>query len=185
MTTGTYRAINSVQIVGTLLPSAIASSVSTNAAKFNQNETNQFTLSYGTGSGQSDSFVYMYRTLAGGANETLDLYDGSTPTPDIVDVFGDVIAFRKIKLFRIEMVANSDGTTASTGCVIGNAATNVQTLWFGGTTPTQSLVSGGVPFCQGDAAGKTVDATNRNVKITNSDATNKLTYLLTMAGTTA
>ncbi len=180
MTSGTLTAQDIVQITASYTPSAVTSTTALNPIPASQQAVSTITWQYGTGSGQVDIVVDMYRTLAASGNEELDLYDGVTNTPDVIDVFGFAIAGRKIKYIRIEMVPNSNGSTPATGLTIGNASSNPNKLWFGGVTETQSLEYGGMPFCQGSLAGKTVDATHRGVKVLNTDASNASTYRLSM-----
>jgi hypothetical protein len=180
MDSGSTKASVSFSFTGTEDPQGVAGS-GLSPEKKTQVKTFAASLSYGTGSGQADIFICQVRTLNGGASEELDLYDAT-----VTDVFGTGAAFRKVKRVMIWQVANIDGTTASSGMTIGAAATDPAQLWFGATNDTVSVNGvAGMPFVQGDAAGKAIGATSGHVKVANADGVNKLTYLFFAVGTSA
>lgn len=137
-------------------------------------------LTWGQTTGYFESFVCLMNTLAGAASVTYDLFDGS-----LSDVTGVSAPFRTLLYVAVYQVANASGVAGSnsSGFTIGNAAANAHALWFGAAAQTYSLLGvNGVPFFHGDSTGKTVDATHRNVKILNNDATNTGTYVFMAAG---
>lgn len=175
---GRLRANAGFQIAATLAAQGTASGSALRPPKVAPTGSLPFTLAFGTGAGQADTFVAQTRTLAAGASEELVLSDGS-----LLDVFGQAAGLATIKFIGIYPVANPDGSTAASGAVVGDAATNPHALWFGGATQTQSVTAGGVPFQQGDAAGKVVAAGSADrVKVANSDGANKFSYVLVLAG---
>ena len=64
---------------------------------------------------------------------------------------------------------------------VGNAASNANTLWMGGPTPTLTVYPDSGAISMGQQAGKLVTSTARNVKILNNGAVS-VTYLVAMAG---
>lgn len=133
---------------------------------------------YGTGAGKVNAVGFVERTLAASGTDTVDLSTGGFGSgAGLADVFGTTVTLTKVKYVRVDIV----GGTGS-GLVVGNAAGNAHQLWHGGDSHTTSITNGGVPFVQGDAAGKTVDSSNKNVKIVNGDGANTITYRLTVAG---
>jgi len=138
-----------------------------------------FTLAFGTGSGQANHVVRQDRQLAAGASETLDLFAGLT------DIFGVAsTGFTNLKYLKIEQVANPSGTNGS-GLTIGNAAADQFVGWFGAAAHTHALEYGGMPYVAGSAGGKTVSNTVKNLKITNADGSNAITYRITAIGVAA
>lgn len=135
-------------------------------------------LADGTSSGQIDTVIVQERTLNASASEELNLYDGS-----LSDINGVSAGLQTVKRVIIYQIANPDGSTASSGMTIGNAGTNPNALWFGATGHT-AAVNGlaGVPFMQGDDAGKTVSAGAAALKVLNNDGSNKLTYRIVLGG---
>lgn len=121
-------------------------------------------------------------TIVGAGTVTIDL-------TAVVDLAGQTITFARIKFYRFHLLRAAetalDGTvgTACSGVTIGNAAANANLLDLGGTTPTMSLKNGG---CKShtdlSAAGITVDATHKNILITNNDAVNTAQLLVTFGG---
>lgn len=176
--TGSLRVNAGFQAKATLAAQGTASSSPLRAPQVAPSGSYPFALAYGTGSGQADTVVAQTRTLAAGASEELILSDGS-----LKDVFGQAAGLATVKFVGIYPVANPDGSAASSGAVVGGAATNPNQLWFGGTTQTQSVALGGVPFQQGDGAGETVASGSADrVKVANADGANKFSYVLVVAG---
>ncbi len=118
---------------------------------------------------------YKTNTLAAGASDTVDLtamlaLDGAT-----------AVNFAFVYYIDLQLTSTSAGGYLR----IGNAASNANTLWFGGTTPTADVNPGGPAFMQGGNATYkvTVDATHKNIKILNNHGTLAATYVLRVGGT--
>ncbi len=170
MTGGTFRLSTSMVVNGSKLPAAAVKAVQLSAPR----GVSQ-TLTYGTTSGKADIFVAQLRTLAAGAGETLDLYATS-----LLDLFGDVVALRKLKSLAVWIDSGGD----SGGLSVGNdgVIANPHPLFFLGTSPRQVVKPGGGPMGGSDPDGVTVDATHRNVKLLSLSAVS-LVYALYAAGT--
>jgi len=149
----------------------------TSAIRNNPNAAVSQVLGFGTGSGQINQLVMQERSLGPGLSETLDLYDGSTNTPPLIDIMGATVAFRTIRGFALWIIDGGD----SAGLTVGNAASNANTLWMGGTTPTLTAYPDSGAIAMGQQAGKLVTSTARNVKVLNNGAVS-VTYLVAMAG---
>jgi hypothetical protein len=134
-------------------------------------------LGFGTASGQMNQLVMQERSLGPGLSESLDLYDGSTCTPALIDIMRSNVAFRTIRGFAIWVLDGGDDA----GVTIGAAASNANTLWLGGTTPTVTIYPDSGAFAFGQQAGKAVTSSARNVKVLNNGAVS-VTYLVAMAG---
>ncbi len=135
-------------------------------------------MGYGTGSDQMTQILLQDRTLGAGASELLDLYDGTTNSPQLRDIGGwEAIAFRNIKGFSLWI---SDGGDTA-GVTVGAAGSNPNTLWFGGTTPTQTVYPGGAAMSGGSDAGKAVTTSARYVKVLNNGAV-QVTYTVAIGG---
>ena len=130
------------------------------------------TLADGTGADQANQVFSDQRTLAGSANEELDL-SGS-----LVDAFGNTIAFTKIKAIIISAAAANGGDIQ-----VGGSASNGFDSWVG--------AAGDLVVVQPDGAfvlvapgvnGYAVTAgTGDLLKITNTDAS-PVTYDITIIG---
>lgn len=139
----------------------------------------RFALTTGTGSGQADGFVWTVRELAASTADTLDLYAGT----GLTDPFGAVVQFQTLRFVWVQQVANPDGSTNGVSLTVGGAASNATKLWFADSSDKYTVKGvSAVPLVQGDPAGITIDGTNKNLKIQNDDPTNKVCYLLTLAG---
>lgn len=134
-------------------------------------------LGFGNGSGTMNQMVLMERSLGPGASETLDLYDGSSNNPQLLDVMNDVVTFRTLRSAAFWILDGGD----TAGVTIGNAGSNAHPLWWGGTTPTQTIYPSSGPLAGGQQAGVAVTATVRNVKVVNNGAV-IVTYLVAFAG---
>ncbi len=148
------------------------------AIRANPTEQQSQVMGFGTGNDQMDQIVCQERTLAAGASENLDLYDGSTNTPQLLDICNDALALRTVKSFTLWIVAGGD----SAGVTIGAAASNPNTLWWSGTTPKQTVYDD-APMSGGRNAGSTVSTSARYVKVLNNGAV-AVTYLVAISGTT-
>lgn len=176
MTSGKVNVPFTFQINGKNLPT---SSLSTLAQPASVSFANSFvySLTYGTGSGQVDTIIALPFQLAASASNSHNFFDASIP-----DIFNTSIALQNIKMLAVYLVANPDGTTAATSATLGNAASNQLAMNLGSTTQTYQIFSGGPAFVAGKPAGYTVDATHKLFKVSNDDATNKLSYWLIAAG---
>lgn len=177
MTNGRITATSGVQVYGAMTPpgTASASTIPDNVRAFAQTWGNVY--QYGTTSGKIDTIVCQERTLAAGASESLNLFDGS-----MLDIFDKDGAISNIKFIQIVQIDNPTGTNASS-ITVGNAAATIQQLWFSASTGTYTITgTAAVPFCQGDNTGKTVDNTAKLVKILNNDGSNAATYRITYGG---
>lgn len=133
------------------------------------------TLNYanGTGAGQATTIFTDTRTLAASATENLDL------AGTLVDAFGAVVTFTKVKAIRIRAAAANTNSV-----IIGGAATNAFVGPFGASTHTIAVGPGGV-FTIGDvsAAGWTVvAATGDLLKIANGGAGTSVDYTVEIIG---
>lgn len=171
MTSGSWSLSLGLRLAGKKLGGG-----NTVAVKANPTSACQQTFGYGTGDDQVSQVVLQERSLAAGASENLDLYDGSTNSPQLLDIVNDVVAFRKIRSFALWI---SDGGD-SAGVTVGNAAANPNTLWWGGTTPTQTVYND-APMTGGSDAGVTVTTSLRYIKVLNNGAV-AVTYTVAIAG---
>lgn len=134
-------------------------------------------FSYGTGVGQINTIFESERVLLAGTNETLVLTDSS-----LTDIVGDVfnLATCRAAIFEI----TSSIATGSAGILVGNAASHPFGFWMGAAANTFLLeYPGTAVWSMAGATGKTVTSgSNDQIKITNTDATNAVTYRITLAG---
>lgn len=172
MTNGQWQASLGLRLSGKALGAG-----NTSADRNNPTATVSQVLGFGTGSGQMNQLVMQERSLGPGLSETLDLYDGSTNTPPLIDIMRSNVALRTIRGFVIWILDGGDDA----GVTIGNAASNANTLWLGGTTPTVTIYPDSGPYSGGQQAGKAVTSTARNVKVLNNGAVS-VTYLVAIAG---
>lgn len=128
----------------------------------------------GASANQFSELYSAIRTLAGGANETLDLYGSLT------NQLGETINFARVKVIVVELLT----TTAASSITVGNAASNVFTGPLGGTTPTVTIANGGgMAFWRSDATGWTVtNSSTDNLKVLNNDGAVVATYRITLIG---
>lgn len=133
----------------------------------------------------ADQIYSAIRTLAGGANETLDL-SGS-----LTNVFGETISFARIKAILVELLSaaqDSDNGTAATSILVGGAVAT-QALagsgkWFADTSDKIRVINGGFFACAVDnAAGVTVsNGASDSLKVENEDGAVACAYRLTLIG---
>lgn len=136
-------------------------------------------MGYGTGDDQVNVIVLQDRTLGPGASEELDLYDGSSNSPPLVDIIGDAVALRKLRCWALWIASGGD----ELGVTVGGAGSDPNELWMGGTAPTYSVFPGGAPMAGGSDAGVEVTSSARYVKVLNNGA-EAVTYTVAMAGST-
>ncbi len=135
------------------------------------NDTRGKNFTDGTGANQVDTLFHDNRTLADGANETLDLADGS-----LSDAFGDAVAIDELKVVYIK----NNSTDAN--LLIGAAGATSIAL-FGDVSDTLSLPPGGeFLFIAPDANGVDI-TTNADLKIEHDGTgSSSLTYDILVAG---
>lgn len=172
----TFKVTAGVVANATQLPQGSASTSTLQSIILTGGDANSSTTTYGTASGLGNLICCQDRTLSASSSETLDLYTGT----DLKDMAGLTAAFRKLKVLVIWIVSGGD----TSGLTIGNAASNANTLWFDAATDTWTIYPGGPAFMGGQPAGKTVDATHKNIKIANGGAVS-VTYRIYAVGTDA
>ena len=127
-------------------------------------------LSQGTGASQADLMYAGTRTLAAGANETLDLTSGLT------DLFGNALVFAKCRGIYVK------NKSATLDLTIGAAASNAFTGPLGGTTPTMTIKAGD-NWGQPCKTGWTVDGTHKSLKFAMAAGSGNHDYDLILVGT--
>ncbi len=132
-------------------------------------------LAFGTASGLADIYCYAAFAIPATTALTFDLFTAGT---DFKNMMGDPAIFTKLKAIYVQIV---DGTGDTAGVTIGGAASNANILWFGNVNDTWTIYDGGPPFIGGNPAGRTVDATHCNLKITNN-AIVSTTVIIALAG---
>jgi len=132
-------------------------------------------LAFGTGTNRFDTAVAIEHSLAPGASETLNLFDGS-----LLDITGMAATFRMLKGFAAWVTAGGD----SAGVTLGQAASNSTTLFWVGTTPGETIYPSGAAIGNGSPAGIAITATACNLKIVNNGAV-AVTYALYLVGSRA
>ena len=134
--------------------------------------TGGVTFTDGTGANQADTLFHDTRTLADGANETLDLYASGTLT----DAFGDALTIETLKALYIK----NNSTDAN--LLIGAAAVNAIGL-FSDSSDILKLPPGGeLVFIAPDATGVDI-TTNKNLKIAHDGTgSSDLTYDIIVIG---
>lgn len=119
---------------------------------------------------------YVPGTLAAAGTATLDLTafpgaDGST-----------TITFTKLSVFYAQIVS----TTVGGKLAIGNAASDAHPLWFSNANDIWTINANGPGLAGGDlvsASGITVDATHKNILLTNTSGVS-VDYVLFASGLT-
>lgn len=130
------------------------------------------TLTVGTGADQADQVFSDQRTLAGTANETLDLQS-------LTNSLGVAVVFTKVKLLYIEVVSTNSDSTITVGAS-GSSAFN--TPFSGDDTFSIDIGPGGVAmFCRTDSTAYAVSGTVKDLKVLNNSASS-LTYNIIIAG---
>lgn len=131
----------------------------------------QVPLASGTGAGQVDLEFDDERSLADGANESLDLAGGLT------DAFGNVLTFAKLKLLAIQ------NKSATQTLSVGGAASNGFVTWVGDPTDIVKIGPGAMALLICNPAGVAVTpSTGDLLKIANS-AGAACIYDIVIAGT--
>jgi hypothetical protein len=138
----------------------------------NLNKTVSQAFAAGTGANQCDLVFLDQRTLAGGANESLDLAGGS-----LTDAFGTALTFVKV---RALVIVNLSSTKILT---MGNDANPLPFLGTGSHTVT--LAPGAMLALDNPVTGWTVTPdTGDKIKVAN-DAGDPADYLIWILGTSA
>jgi len=129
------------------------------------------TLDNGTGANQADTVFHDNRTLADGADETLDLHDGT-----LTDAFGDAITIDEMKLIYVK------NNSSDASLLVGGAAATQMGL-FADVTDILTLPPGGeFLFTAPGSAGVDI-STNADLKIAhNGTGTSSLTYDIIVIG---
>ena len=129
------------------------------------------TLTHGTAAGMANQTYHAQRTLAGSANEELDLAGVLT------DVFGNTITFTKVKALFIQ------NTHATNVLIVGGAASNGFATLFADATDKINIRPGGFLLLGAtDATAYAVTAgTGDKLKLENS-AAGSLVYNIVIIG---
>ena len=114
MTSGQWQSSFGLRLAGKSLANG-----NLTASRANPTQATSQVLGFGTGSGQINQLVLMERSLGPGASETLDLYDGSTNNPALVDIMTSNVAFRTLRSVAFWIMDGGD----TAGVTIGNEAT--------------------------------------------------------------
>ena len=132
-------------------------------------------FAFGTGSGQCSIYCTADYLLNASGTVTIDIYANGLP-----NALGGDANFRTLKACVFSIVTGGD----TAGVTIGNAASNAHALFFGTQTSTWTIYPGasGIPLSGSSAAGATVDATHRNIKITNNSSSVAVTVRVVLAG---
>lgn len=135
-------------------------------------------LATGTGAGQSDKIFSDTRTLSGSASEDLDLIGTA-----LLDAFGAVVTFVKIKALIVSAAAANTGNI-----LVGGVAAGLSTLIVPQTTGIVT-VRPGATFAvfagQADATGYGVTATTADLLHIANSAAGNATYDIIIVGTSA
>lgn len=177
LTAGTMQITVQARISGaSIAPQGTAASPTISSPTAEATVSGQQSFSFGTASAKCDILCMADYTLAasGGADDvTIDLYDNGLP-----NLFGGDADFRKLKGITVAVLSGGDAA----GVTIGNAASNPHQLFFGAVDQTWDIFPSGSPFAGSSNAGVTVDATHRNLLITNNGAV-AVTVRVALGGT--
>jgi hypothetical protein len=130
----------------------------------------------GVAANQADKIYTVSNTIAASGTATLDLAGAVT------DVFGVTFTIVKLKMLIVRAAAANTNNV-----VFGPAAANGVTGLFSGTTPTISVMPGGLFAwaAPGTTAPTVVAATGDLLTFTNSSSGSSVTYDVTVVGTSA
>lgn len=134
-------------------------------------------LADGTGAGAANKIYQNRLTIAGGATTTLDL-NSTTGTPT-TDIFGNNLAFTKVRLLYVH---HRTTTTASAITVGGNASAFKN--WVADASDKVKVKNGAcLLVCRTDADGyAVVDSTGDLLDIVNLDGSNAATVDVVIIG---
>lgn len=124
-----------------------------------------YNVSYTVGASAANSIYVAQGTLAASASATVDLFS-------FTDQLGQAVSMVRV----YAMIVNSTNSSLK----VEPGATNPLVWFFGGTTPSITVPSGG-SMAFGQPAATTVSATARNIKLTNTGAVS-LTYDIAIIG---
>ena len=132
--------------------------------------TNSLTI--GTGAGNGDQCFADQRTLAGSANETLDLQSLTTS-------FGVAVVFTKVKVLAIKVVSTNADSTITVGA---SGASAFNTPFAGDDTFAVTVRPGGwVLWACDDTTAYAVSGTVKDLKIVNNSSSS-LDYKIIIIG---
>lgn len=133
-------------------------------------------LANGTGDGQADLAWSDQRTLAGAADETIDL------AGSLVDPFGDPVVFARVKMVMVTAAA-----TNSDDVIVGGASANAWLGPFAEANDTIAVQPGGMLLlvAPGETAWPVVSGTGDLLKIENAHSTAAATYNIVLVGASA
>jgi hypothetical protein len=130
----------------------------------------------GVATGQADKIYTLTNTIAASGTATLDL------AGSVTDVFGVTFTIVKLKMLIVRaLAANTNNVT------VGPPASNGVSGLFAGTTPTISIMPGGIFAwaAPGTTAPTVVAATGDLLTFTNSGAGTGVTYDVIVVGTSS
>jgi hypothetical protein len=130
----------------------------------------------GVATGQADKIYTVSNTIAASGTTNLDL------AGSVTDVFGVTFTIVKLKMLIIRAAAANTNNV-----VVGPPASNGLSGLFGGTTPTISIMPGGLFAwaAPGTTAPTVIAATGDLLTFTNSSSGSSVTYDVTVVGTSA
>jgi hypothetical protein len=133
-------------------------------------------IATGTGAGQANKLWHDTRTLAAGANESINVYSFGGAVSGV----GTAFALTKVFALFIRNKAN----TATSLTIGGEGSANAWVSWCGGNGHTVTIPPGGcLLLIAPDATGFVVGNANNNLlKITNADGANPVTYDIIVIG---
>ncbi len=162
MTGGSWQLSVGLRAAGSKLPPG-----GTRPARVNASSQVSQVLGFGTDDAQMDTECIVETVLDAGMSETFNLYSG------LLDVFGDAADFRTLRSAAIWI---SDGGDDA-GVTVGGAASNAHPLFWGGTTPTQTIYPNGPMAGGGGNVGVAVTNSVKNVKLVNNGAVSAVVRL--------
>lgn len=114
----------------------------------------------------SDELISYIASISASSSTTLDL-------TSISNIIGATASLARVKAIMFRLLSTTDDSTNGTACssvTIGNAASNANQLFLDNDADTFTLKNGEMlVWASPQAAGLTVDGTNKNVKILNND----------------
>jgi hypothetical protein len=180
MTGGRLTHNSATTALGTLDPQGTATLTGYADATVTHQRSAGFTLTYAAvpSTGQFNLACFHVRTLAAGATESLNLFDGT-----FAGVYREATGFAKLKFISVRLIPNIGTAVTASSITIGNAAATVHPLFFGADTSVWTVYKNGPPLVGGDpATGITVDTNDKLVKVLNNDGSNAATYEIFAAG---
>lgn len=176
MTEGSLSVTSGFLGNGSTPPQGTASVSTLNETSVSQAKSSSFQYTFGTGAGLVNTIIVQELNINASSSTTLNLFDGS-----LLDILGATGGLQTLRFIQIAIIKNPVTSVYASSVTVGNAGSNIQQMWFSTSTGTQTI-DYAVPFTQGDRTGKTVDASNCNVKIANNDAVNAATVRVCIGG---